>query len=332
MRMFVNSDAGKKFSVFLPYLVLIIIGMVVPLFPFLSTRFWLNVFVVVFVKCIGAVGLRTLSLSGTRSFAHGAFVGIGAYTAALLANHLGVPAFLTIPAGAILATILGVLTGFPFVRLRSVYYIMASMFLGISIVYVFSALKITGGTNGITYIPGFFKSMKVYYYFFLALTVVSCAIMYRFEFSRIGVTLNALSQSPEAAAAMGVNGTYFRLMAVGVGCFFAGLSGAAFAHYNASLSPNSFGLLSTFWFMMYITVGGYRKFIGPILGSIILVIIPQAARTMGAWAPLVTAVAMLLIAYLLPGGLASIPETIKDAVNIWREQRETALHGKERGE
>ena len=327
-----NSDKRKKFFTFLPYLILIIIWAVVPLFPFLSTRFWLNVFIIVFTKSIGAVGLRTLSLSGAPSFAHGAFVGIGGYTAAIIANNLGLPAYLTIPAGAIIATVIGVVTGFPFMRLRSVYYVMASMFLGIAIVYVFSALKIAGGMIGITYIPGLFRNMKTYYYFFLALTVASCAIMYRFEFSRIGVTLNALSQSPDAAAAMGVNGAYFRLLAVGVGCFFAGLSGAAFAHYNSSLSPNSFGMLPTLWFIMYIMVGGQDKFIGPILGAIILVIIPQASRSIGEWAPFATAIVMVLAAYLLPGGLASIPEVVKRAVNKRRERRAAALQGAERGD
>jgi len=329
MEMRVHSSGRKKLPTFLPYLILVVIWAVMP--AFVSTRFWLNVFIIVFVKIIGAVALRTLSLSGAPSFAHGAFVGIGGYIAAILANNFGVPAYLTIPIGAAAATIIGVVTGFPFLRLRSVYFVMSSMFLGIAIVYVFSALKITGGVIGITYIPGFFKDMKAYYYFFLVLTIVSCAIMYRFEFSRIGVTLSALSQSPDAAAAMGVNGAYFRLLAVGIGCFFAGLSGAAFAHYNASLSPSSFGMLPTLWFIMYIMVGGNDKFIGPILGSIILVIIPQASRAIGQWAPYATAGVMVVAAYLLPGGLASIPETIAAVVKKRRLKRETAMTDAGRG-
>ena len=303
----------------LPLFVLAVIAVAMP--TFVSTRFWLNIFIIVFVKCTISVSLRTLALSGNMSFAHGAFMGIGAYTAATLANHAGLPPYLTIPAAAVLAMVIGVVTGFPFIRLRSVYFVMASLFLGISIVYVFSSMKILGGLMGISYVPPLFSNIMANYYFFLVLAVVCCSIMYRFEFSRIGVTLRAIAQSPEAAAAMGVSETYFKLLAVGVGCFFAGLAGAAYAHYNSMLSPNSFGFLASLWFMIYIMIGGQDKFVGPILGSIILVVLPEASRAMNQYAPYVTAAVMILAAYLLPGGLASIPSVaIKTICKVQRRR------------
>jgi len=310
----------KKIYNALPFVILVAVWAVMPVF--VSTLFWTNVFILVFVRIIGAVSLRTIMLSGSTSFAHGAFVGIGAYTAAILANNLGLPAYLTIPLGGLFTLIVGVITGIPFVRLRSVYYIMASMFLGITVVYIISALKITEGLYGISYIPGFLKGIQKYYYFFLALTVVCCAIMYRFEFSRIGVTLRAVAQSNDAAAAMGVNCASFKLMAIGLGSFFAGISGAAYAHYNASLSPASFTLNQTLVYIMYVMVGGRNKFLGPILGAIILVVTPQLSRAMGQWSPFATVAVMIIIAYLLPGGLVSIPETIKNAISKRRDKLE----------
>lgn len=299
-----------------PYLVLILIGLVVP-FIF-KTRFWLNIFIIVLARIIVAVGLRTITLSGELSFAQAAFMGIGGYTAGMLAKWFGMPPYLTIPAGAITATIIGVLTGLPFVRLRSMYYTMASMFLGIGIVYLFIAGgKSTGGANGLQQIPSIFNfnSMKINYYFFLALTIASCAVMYRFEFSRIGYTLRALSQSNTVAASIGINPVFYRLLAVGIGCFFAGLSGAAYALYNTVLSPNDYGMMMALWFAIYIMIGGQDRFIGPIIGTIVLVIIPEYFRIWNVYAPFATAIALLLVAYFLPGGLASIPEAIGKALN-----------------
>jgi len=299
---------------FLPYVILIAVGAVMPLF--VRTNFWLHIFIVVFVRCVGAVGLRTIALSGNISFAQAAFVGVGAYTAAILAVELGMPAYLTIPLSTILVTILGVVTGLPFVRLRSIYFGMATMFLGAALVYIISAMPITGGSNGLSNIPTLFRSMNMTrnYYFFFILAIVSCVIMYRFEFSRIGVILRALAQSPDAAAAIGVGEVYFRLLAVGFGCFFAGLSGATFAHYNTSLSPTSYGMAVGLWYIMYVMIGGKDSFIGPIIGTILLVIIPEMSRALNQYAPYITVAAMLIVAYFLPGGLASIPGTVKRIV------------------
>jgi len=310
-----------------PYVILLVVFAVIPLF--VSTQFWLNIFILVFIKSIAAVSLRTLGLSGNESFAHSAFLAIGAYTAALLANNLGVPPYLTIPAGAVMSMVIGVLTGLPFVRLRSIYYLMASMFLCVAIIYFIAAMKITGGLNGLPFVPGLFSGIKTYYYFFYAMCIGSCLLMYRFEFSRIGVTLRAIAQSPAAATAMGVNEGFYKLLAVAVGCFFVGLAGGAYAHYNSMLSPTSFGMLAAIWMMMYVMVGGRDKFIGPILGAILLVIIPEASRAMSQYAPFVTAGAMIIVAYLLPGGLVSIPSLIMNFIEKRRERHIPAGAGGE---
>ena len=306
-----TADIRKKIYAFLPYLILIVVWAAMP--AFVSTRFWLNVFMLVFVRTIGAVSLRTVWLAGVPSFAQSAFVGVGAYTAGVLAINFGWPAYVTIPLGGVAAMIIGVLTGLPFVRLKSVYYVMASMFLGIAIIYVFSSMQVTGAIIGLSGIPGFLPNIHAYYYFFLILAVVSCICMYRFEHSRLGMTLRAIAQSEDAAGAMGVSKVYFKGLAFGFGYFFAGIAGASFALYNGSASPKEFGILATLWFLMYVLVGGQDKFIGPIIGTIILVILPQASRVVGEWAPIVTSIAMIVIAYLLIGGLASIPERIKNA-------------------
>jgi branched-chain amino acid transport system permease protein len=304
-----------------PYIILIAFWATTPMY--ITTRFWLNIFILVFVRTIGSVSLRTLGLSGNMSFAHAAFMGLGAYVAGTLGRWAHVPAFITIPAAALVALVIGVLTGLPFVRLRSMYFCMASMFLGVAIMYIITAGgDLTGGANGLSKIPSLFRNVKSNYYFFFALCLVSCAIMYRFEFSRIGTTLRALSQSPAVAASIGISEKFYRLLAVGIGCFFAGLAGGAYAHYNTVLSPNSFGMGMALWFIMYMMIGGQDKFLGPIIGTAVLVIIPEYFRSWSVYSPYATAVVLIIVAYFLPGGLVSIPSVIKKAIVKARSRSE----------
>ena len=306
----IQHESRSAWIKFLPYLILLVIFAVVP--AFVNKTFWLNAFIVVFAKMICTSGLRTISLSGDMSFAQGAFMGIGAYTAAILSKSFGVPAYLTIPIGGIAAMLIGVITGLPFARLRSLYYCMTTMFLGVFIIYLFqSGGDVTGGYQGLKRVPKLFSDTKASYYFFLGLAVVCILAMYRFEHSRIGNTLKAISQSHDVAASIGVNEKFFRLLAIGVGCFFAGIAGAAYAHYNAQVTPNTYGMTLSLWLLMFFMIGGKDSFFGPIIGTTVLGLINESSRVLSTYAPYAAAAAMILVAYLLPGGLSSIPELFR---------------------
>ena len=93
-------------------------------------------------------------------------------------------------------------------------------------------------------------------------------MLYRFEFSRIGTTLKAIAQSHLVASSVGINEGFYRILAVGVGCFFVGLCGAGYAQYNLVISPTSFNFLATLWLVMYVLVGGIESFAGPIIGTL----------------------------------------------------------------
>ncbi|MGI5971553.1 MAG: branched-chain amino acid ABC transporter permease [Oscillospiraceae bacterium] len=293
----------------IPYAVILLCFLVVPVFT--QDLYWLGIMIMLMYKTIGSVSLRTIALSGNLSFSHGSFIALGAYCTGILAKELGLPPAVTLLAGALFACLMSVITGLPFVRLRGVYYCMASMFLGVAIIYVIQALKITGGYRGLTSIPPMFDDINANYYFFLALTVFSLAAMYRFEHSRIGVTLRALAQSQEVAASIGINSAFFKLLSVGFGSFFAGLAGAGFALYSTVLSTTNYAMTFSLWLLMYMMIGGMDKFIGPILGTIVFVMISELSRDFSSYAPYLSAAAMLVVAYLIPGGLAGIPDFVR---------------------
>jgi branched-chain amino acid transport system permease protein len=299
----------KNVKQLIPYAVLLLGFLAVP--GVTANNYILTVAIIMMYRMIGSVGLRTIFLSGNISFSHGAFISLGAYCAGIMAKDLGLPPYITILAGGLFAALIGVLTGFPFVRLRGLYYCMASMFLCVAVTYTIQALPIAGGYRGLINIPPLTSNLKASYYIFVALTVVSLLAMYRFEFSRIGVTLRAIAQSPDVASSIGINETFYKLLAIGCGSFFAGLAGAAFALYSTVLSATNFGMTFSLWLLMYMMIGGDGKFIGPIIGTILFVLLPEIGRSFSSYAPYITAAAMLVVAYLLPGGLAGIPDFIR---------------------
>jgi len=356
----------------LPYIILAAFFLLAPIG--FKSRTWLNTFVTIFVYVVASVGLRTISLSGNLSFAQAAFIGIGAYTAGILSKSLGFGIILTVPLGAVAATIIGFITGWPFARLRSMYFTMASMFLGVGIVQFISAFPLFGGAIGLTGIPSLSKAvsqtmsgplgrflesvgignLQQCYFLFLIVTIVSVALMYRFEHSRIGWTLKALSQSPAVASSIGINERYYRLLSVCVGCFFAGLIGALFAHYNTSATPNSYSMSVALWLLMYMMIGGSNNFLGPIVGALIIGLLRQIpllltgmsggagvsqgfvafSRWVGqysAYTPFLTALVLLLVSYFLPTGFVGIPAAIRRKTAARRE-RKAALNPAEGGE
>lgn len=341
----------------LPFAILLLAFVLLPIG--LNNRSWINLFITIVINMVTAVSLRTILLSGNLSFAHGAFMGVGAYTAGMLALYLDLPIWITIPVGAVAAAVLGVVTGWPFARLKSVYFSMGTMFMGQAIVLLISSWDLAGGAMGLNRIPSLTSGAlgdlaevigltkpQISYFLVLLLAVVSIVILYRFEHSRIGTTLRALAQSEDVAASIGVNPTFYRLLAVGVGCFFAGVMGGCQAHYLTTLSYNSYAMGTTLWIIMYMMIGGQGSILGPMLGAILISVVQNIANlltglsgnsgsasfiafsrwlgTNSSYTPFITAAVLLVVAYLLPGGLVGLPDTLRRRREKRADRREIA--------
>ena len=260
---------NQRITKVIPFAVILLAFLLMPILG-LNSRSWINLFITIVINIVVACSLRVITLSGNISFAHGAFMGVGAYTAGMLGVYLNWPIWLTIPLGAVLATVTGIITGWPFARLKTIYFCMGTMFMGQAIVLLISSWDLAGGAMALRGIPslssalggladalgGEVKSYQLVFYLILIVALICLLIMYRFEHSRIGTTLRALAQSEDVAASIGVNPTFYRLLAMGVGCFFAGLMGGFQAHYLTTLSYNSFSMNLTLWLIMYMMIGG----------------------------------------------------------------------------
>jgi branched-chain amino acid transport system permease protein len=302
--------------------ILIILLFLLPVF--IKQPYYIHIFIVTMLYIIVVSSLRTVALSGQVSVAHAAFMGIGAYFSGVVSKELGLSPWLTIPLGGLAAMAIAVLVGYPFTRVRAIYFSMVSLFGGMTIVSLIKAQKWTGGFSGLTGIPPLspinipglinitFWGQKVpYYYFILLLTLVCLLVLYRIEHCRIGMTWKAIAQSHLVASSVGINETRFRVFAFAVGCFFAGIAGAAYAHYNLVLAPDTFGFLSSIFLVMYMLVGGRDSFAGPIIGTAILVMVPELFRGLKEFAPLILGAIMVIVVFLMPQGIAGLFDQIK---------------------
>jgi branched-chain amino acid transport system permease protein len=291
--------------------------------------FYIHVLIGVFMYIILASSLRLINLSGQGSLGHAGFMGAGAYSSAVLAKNLGWSPWLTILLGALLTLAIAFLVAIPFSRLRGIYFTMISLFFGMAVLAINQVFEaITGGQSGLTEIPPFFEISKIpYYYFFLILTIVCLLIMYRLEFSRIGLTWKAVAQSYTVASSIGINETGQRILCLAVGGCLGGLAGATYGHYYMVLSLDAVGFLTGLYIFIYMMVGGVNSFSGPIIGTAVLIIIPAIYRDLKEYVPFIFAGIMLLVLYVMPQGLAGLPEQVRNWIINHRKGQTAATEG-----
>jgi len=320
-----STRDGKKLTKPAFYAGLMIILSLLPLF--ISQGYMLHILTLTFIYIIAAVSLRTITISGQFPLAHAAFMGMGAYLSGMASKWLGWSPWLTIPLAALMTAGIGMLIGYPFARLRALYYAMVSLFFGIGVTQAIYAGGIwTGGYGGLIGISPLLPpttSKVPYYYLSLGLAMVSIIALYRFEFCRIGTTLKAVAQSHLAASSVGINEAWYRILAMGVGCFFVGLAGAAYAHYNLVISGTSFNFMATLWLVMYVLIGGIGHFAGPIIGTFILILIPEFFRDLKTYSPFIYAGTLIIVVYLMPQGLAGLPQMVRSWFTEHRKDKRT---------
>jgi len=302
---------GRNKTVYI-YVGLVIVLLLFPLV--VSSTFYIHILILSFIYVIAAGSLRLISTSGQISMGHAGFMGIGAYVSIYLSKFLGVSPWISMAIAALITLIIALIVGIPFARLRGIYFTMITLFFGLgalSIEQLFS--DYTGGYSGIAGIPALFStdSKIPYYYFFLILVTVCLIIMFRLEHSRIGQTWKAVAQSYSVASSIGINELQQRVLVFAIGCAFAGLAGAGLAHYSLVLSQSNFNLLASMYLIVYVLVGGIASFAGPIIGTAILVMIPEMSRSLKDYVPLLFAAIMLIVLFTMPKGLAGLPAQVK---------------------
>jgi len=302
-------------------LILIIIPFVIPLFT--KEIYTFHILISVGMNIILATTLRLILISGQLSLAHGGVMCVGAYTSALLVIKLGISTWLAIFLAGLATLILAFLVGFPFVRLKGIYFAIITIFLGEMIILIGEQWKkLTGGSLGILNIPRLdplitpggvtlnFDSKIHFYYLILILSISIFSILYSIEHSRIGLTWKGIRQADFLAESIGINTTKYKVYVFAISCFFVGIIGGFYSHYMTVVSPRTFGFLFTIYPLVYMVAGGMEKFSGPILGATILTILPEIFRPLKEFQPFIFSVILMLIIFFLPEGLIGLPKRI----------------------
>jgi branched-chain amino acid transport system permease protein len=281
--------------------------------PQLGSAYYVHIFALVFTNVILAASLRPSLTCGQLNIGHSGFMCVGAYTSALLAKHWSVPSELSLLSGALLAALVGLAIGYPSLRLRGVYFAMVTVAF-VEVIRLIAAIwvPLTRGNSGLSGIPkpnllGMTLTTRTsQYYLVVALTVVTLLILWKLEKSRLGLIWQSIGMADHLAQSLGVNVATYKLLAFMVGCFFAGVAGAFYAHFIRFLFPPEFGFLVATNILVYNFVGGRGHFAGPIVGAVFLSLLSEPFRG-SAYETIFFSSAMLLTILFLPGGIITLP-------------------------
>jgi len=243
---------------------------------------------------------------GLFQFHHGAFYGVGAYTAALMLTKTSLPMWLGFVAGPFMAAFVGLLIGMFCVRLTKLYFGMLQISLG-SLVWAiaFRWYSFTGGDDGIHGIPlpSLISSTKGAYYFGLILLILCVTVIYLIFKSPFGATLQAIRDNPERCEAIGINVRLHQLIAIVIATFFAGVAGVLFVVVEGSVFPDLlFWVFSLELFIMCL-LGGWFTFAGPILGAAIMISLRTFVGIYTEYWTLILGIILILLIFFLPEGV-----------------------------
>lgn len=267
---------------------------------------WLDTFWSTYNTLIYSLGVHALlalsiwlTLScGLLSMANAAFMGIGAYVAALLTLHLNLPFPLVLAAAALTPAAVALVIAVPVLRLSGVYLAMATLAFGEVVRIILINLDITGGPEGLNGIP--LNTQGWHIALILALTVYALARLRR---SRVGRAFEAIREDEIAARLMGIDVNRHKLFAFTLGALIAGLAGGLNAHFTFFISPREYGFENAVDILAMAVLGGTGNLIGPMLGSSILTLLPELLRFLQDYRGAVNGIVLVLVVLFLPKGL-----------------------------
>jgi branched-chain amino acid transport system permease protein len=259
--------------------------------PWLFTEYWLAQLTFVLIYAVVGLGLMLLSgFTGLFSLGHAAFLGVGAYTQAVLTNA-GVPAPLALVAAGALSAAVGTVVGLPALRVKGIYLAIATLAFGFIVEEVFARWEsVTGGNAGIHIkapdVFGFKLDTDTSFYFAcLVVTVfVTLAVMNLLR-APTGRAFVAIRDSEVSAQSMGIHLARYKTLSFAISAALAGFGGALYAHKLQFISPDQFDILQSIDLVLMIVIGGVGSIHGAFLGAIFLITMPQLIGLAKDWLP-----------------------------------------------
>ena len=273
------------------------------------------------VFATAAVGLVIImGWTGQIALAHVAFMGIGAYGTNWLFSDVGIPWLLSLILSAIVASVVGVLIGFPAARLRGFYLAIATLAFAELIVRFFVEVDtITGGISGkpIQIIQLFGMSPdRSHWYISLMLAAVVFISVDRLGRTAFGRCLRMVRDAEIATGSLGISATRYKLLAFALSAFIAALAGGLFGQLLTYLTPDTFHTALLIQFLVVVFVGGVTRLSGAVVGAIFVVVSRELFQDVGDWQRLVFGLSLVLAVRFLPGGLTSLWSRLRSSRSL----------------
>jgi branched-chain amino acid transport system permease protein len=243
------------------------------------------------ILTLGGLSVYIILATGQLSLGNAGFMGIGAYITSYLTVTLGLAITPALFIAAAASGVIGVIVGFPALRLKGIYLAMATLGFGEMVRSFFLNLSAMGGSSGFHGM----KHISVGYIWVWALGVLVVVML--LERSRVWLEMQAVHDDETAAGLVGLNATAIKVGAFGAGAAVAAISGGLFAHHHVYIEPGNFGFERSIDFVLAVILGGSTVGPGALVGSLVLVMLPEYLRFLADWR--LAAFGVLLIAVLL---------------------------------
>ena len=288
---------SKKISIVLAILLATVLPTIWP------NPYYVHLMVIIGIYAILLLGLDiVVGYVGEVSLGHAALFGIGSYTAGVLNFQLGVPFLLAIPASIVVTAFFGALLALPALRVNGPYLAMVTLAFGTIIQILINEMTfLTNGPLGLSIRKPIFFGHQIngadYYYIVLAALVLTLFVVQRILKSHIGRAFEALHDSPIATDCMGVSVYGYKVYAFVLSAGIAGLAGSLFTYSEEYISPNTYNFELTILFLLAVIMGGRKTRIGPMLGAIIIVMLPNVLSDIELFRTIATGIAAFTVAY-----------------------------------
>ena len=301
----------------------------------LPNQYLVHVVVLVGLYVILAVGLNlVMGYAGQVSLGHAGFYGLGAYVSAVLSVRYGLSPWLGTPIAAVATGALAYVVGIPTLRLKSYYLGMATLGIGLVLQLAFVQLHgVTGGSSGLAGIlpwdlgPLRFTTATRHYWLVWAVAALALWIARNLVNSRVGRVLRALGESEAAAEAMGVDTAAEKRRVFVLSAVYASVAGSLYAHYITVISPEIYSFLFSVVLVLMVAIGGIGLYWGPVVGAVLLTILPEALRQFGDWEVPLYGLVLIVVILFLPRGIAGLfarAETVAATPAVERDLRASA--------
>ncbi|MBW1650437.1 MAG: branched-chain amino acid ABC transporter permease [Deltaproteobacteria bacterium] len=285
-------------------------------FPFIFSMYNTNIMITALIYVMLGLGLNiVVGISGHLFLGYAAFYAAGAYTYALLNHHFDISFWFALPIGAAIGAVIGILLGFPVLRLKGDYLAIVTLGFGEIVRLILENWNdFSFGPSGIANIPrpplfnlklSLSEAIVYLYFIMVVLCIFTVFIIRRLEDSRIGRALVALREDETACQAMGIDKTKIKLTAFALGTTWAGMGGVLFAAKTTFVNPSSFTIWESIMVLCIVVLGGMGSIVGVIIGAMILILLPEYLRAFSEYRMIIFGIVLVLMMIFRPGGIVT---------------------------